>query len=751
MPGSGTSCPARRCDVQQPMPLTDPQVLIEGAARRRRRLTAWLVGANLTVALVLAALVAHVLDNSRRAYETQARSFAEGLAAVAQLNVEAEIGRVDAVLRATGGELERMLKDGAGDAALNEVMLARFGLMPGVEAIRAADAAGRVRWGTRLPEGAPTRVDDRDYFVRARDEVEPTTQVTGPLVSRVSGNWVVAFVRPMRVQGRFAGVIYVTVGVEHFRRIFDRYELAPLDAMTLRRDDLRLVARAAPGSPVQGQIGDTNVSAATRQMLASHPRQGTLVTTVSIDGQQRTSSYRALERWPFVVYAGVNNDRFFAPWRAQAWRVGSLAALAWLLVALASAYAHRVSRREFEAIREVAAQGQRIRALMRVAGDGIHIINRDGRLVEMSDSFAEMLKSTRASLLGRHISGWDANQDEAAIKRWLSKIKAGDRQQVDVQHRRDDGEVIDVALHLSVAEIGGELLVFSSGRDVTQERRLQREQAAMLDSDLVAMAKMSNRMITWRNRAVERLLGYGPGELQGVSARVFYWDDAQFEEVGRQVYAALASHGYYRSQIRMRSKAGEAVWVDFNAAPLSETEVFAMAVDITPMKAAHEHLAHAAFHDALTQLPNRVLLYDRIEQALAMARRERKRVAVCYLDLDGFKAVNDEHGHDAGDQLLQTIAQRLTASIRPLDTAARLGGDEFVLVLTCVDDAEWPPVLARVIEAIREPVTLASGAVVRVGATSGVAVFAPEDTASAHELIERADHEMLRGKRVGRG
>ncbi|HEY1396582.1 diguanylate cyclase domain-containing protein [Roseateles sp.] len=638
------------------MPLSDPQLFVDGAARRRRRMTAWLIGADLTVALVLGALVAHVLHTSHRAYAAQARDVSEGLAAVAQLNVSAEMGHVDAILRATAGEMERLLDvpdavhgaapgavpGAAPDAVLNEVLHARFKLLHGIDAFRAADAAGVVRWGTQLPAGAPARITDRDYFIAARDLSKPVTQVSGPLVSRVSGRWVIGFGRPLVVRERFAGFLYVTVGVDHFRHLFERYDLAPLDAMTLRRDDLRLVARMAPGSPSQGQVGDTQVTDKLREMLAAQPRQGTFVSIVPFDGQDRTTAYRALDDWPFVVYAGVNNDRFFLPWRQQAWTVASLAALAWLLVALATWQVHRATRRQDRAMQALAEQGRRIQAL-------------------------------------------------------------------------------------------------------------QHEQSAMLDSDLVGMARIARRTITWRNRAVERLLGYGPGELQDMPARVFYWDDEQYEEVGRQVYTAVAEHGYYRSQIRMRSKTGEAVWVDFGAVPLSDTEVFAMAVDITAMKAAHEDLAHAAFHDALTQLPNRVLLYDRIEQALAMARRERKQVAVCYVDLDGFKAVNDAQGHDAGDQLLQTVAARLTASIRPLDTAARLGGDEFVLVLTCVEDGEWRAVLARVVDAIGELIVLSSGATVTVGVTVGVAVFSPDDAAGAHELIERADHEMLRGKRDGKG
>ncbi|RZL31593.1 MAG: GGDEF domain-containing protein, partial [Rubrivivax sp.] len=165
----------------------------------------------------------------------------------------------------------------------------------------------------------------------------------------------------------------------------------------------------------------------------------------------------------------------------------------------------------------------------------------------------------------------------------------------------------------------------------------------------------------------------------------------------------------------------------------------------------HESMAHAAFHDALTQLPNRLLLQDRIGQALAAARREGCNIAVCYLDLDGFKAVNDQHGHAAGDQLLKVIAGRLVAAVRPTDTVSRLGGDEFVLVLTSVIDGDWMAILERLLKVAAEPVALASGAEVVVGLTVGVALASQADEASPAELIERADHVMLAGKRSGKG
>jgi len=733
------------------MPLTDPRAFLERSVRARRQVAAWLVLANLAIAVLLAGLVWQVLGASLRSYQGQARDVSNGLVAVAKLNVESEIDRIDAVVQATAAEIERLLASGAAsDAVLNDVLLSRYRLLADIEAFRLTDAQGQVRWGTALPPGAPAQVADRDYFQQAQAAKQPRTLVAGPLTSRVSGHWVIAFVRPLQRDGQFAGVLYVSVSAEHFQRLFARYRLEPLDAVSLRRDDLRLVARVSPGSATQGRVGDTTVSPELLAHVKTQPREGGFSSRVAVDGEMRTSAYRALDAWPFVVYAGVSNERFLRPWRAQIWTVLPLAALVWLLGASATWSVYRADKRRHRAMRALAEQSERVRALLRIAADGIHIVDRRGRLVEMSDSFAEMLASTREKLLGRHVSDWDVNQDEAAITAWLDKVKDGDRQRVDVQHRRDDGQVIDVDLHMSVAEIGGQLLVFATGRDVTQERRRLKEQSAMLESDLVGIARISNRVITWHNRAVSRIFGYDAGELVGQPVRLLYCDDESFETMGREGYGALRTQPQYRTQLRMRRKGGDTVWLDFGAARLSETEIFVMVVDITAMKLAHEELAHAAFHDALTQLPNRTLLYDRIEQALAVAAREQRQVAVGYLDLDGFKAVNDTYGHDAGDQLLQEVSRRLVAGVRPADTVARIGGDEFVVLLTALAPAEWDAIFQRLCRAIEQPIQLTSGRVVSVGATLGVAASRAGEAATGYELVERADHAMLRGKRGSR-
>lgn len=731
------------------MPPANPEALADRLAHKRRKLIVLVVAANAAVALLLCVLVHSVLTASQQSYEEQARQTAQSLSSVAQLSIASELDLADAIIRATADDLQRLRPDELTDDRIDAVLASGLQLMKGVEAFRLTDAFAKVRWGNALPPGPPMDVADRDYFHQASQGPAGRTIVAGPLKSRVSGNWVVVFVRPVWIHGAFGGIVYVSVTADHFHRLLGRYDLEEGDAVTLRRDDLRLLARHAAGSPIASDVGSTTVSSTLRQAIAAAPGSGTFTSTVAFDGEDRSSAYRAVDGWPFVVYAGISHSRFFRAWERQAWQVASLAALSWALVALATLLLYRASTREADAMQALAEQNQRTQTLLRVAGDGIHIVDRQGRLVEMSDSFAEMLRSTRTQLMGKHVSTWDANQNESHVNAWLTAVRDRDQQRVDVQHRRMDGSVIDVDLHWRAAEIGGELLVFGAGRDVTQIKHLMREQTAMLESDLVAMAKVENRRFVWRNAVFERTFGYAPGELAGQPTRVLYLDDATYDEVGPDIYATLQRGAPYRTQMRMRKKNGSVIWADFSAVQLTDTQILLMGIDITATKEAHDHLAHVAFHDALTQLPNRLLLTDRLRQALAASRRAGTRVAVCYMDLDGFKAVNDTHGHDAGDALLQEISRRLLANLRPSDTAARMGGDEFVLVLTSVLGEGWRTVLERVGRTIAQPVELANGAQVSVRATMGVALSGTLDTAS--DLLERADHAMLKGKKSEKG
>lgn len=151
--------------------------------------------------------------------------------------------------------------------------------------------------------------------------------------------------------------------------------------------------------------------------------------------------------------------------------------------------------------------------------------------------------------------------------------------------------------------------------------------------------------------------------------------------------------------------------------------------------------SHLAYHDALTGLPNRRLLLDRLNHAIARPSRHRRRVALVFFDVDGFKAINDRFGHSNGDKVLQEIAQRLSACLRATDTACRYGGDEFIVMLPEVEDEQGTAVVEQKIRTQLAAPYLVDGATIDVTLSLGTAVY-PEDTEDWHDLIKLADAAM---------
>lgn len=171
--------------------------------------------------------------------------------------------------------------------------------------------------------------------------------------------------------------------------------------------------------------------------------------------------------------------------------------------------------------------------------------------------------------------------------------------------------------------------------------------------------------------------------------------------------------------------------------------------EVTERRRAEEMLRHVASHDGLTDLPNRSLMMDRLDKAISRAHRDDKKCAVMFIDLDGFKPINDTLGHDMGDVLLREAASRLELSIRETDTAARFGGDEFVLILTDLnklDDA--PPVAKKVLEMLSQPVDL-NGNAASIGASIGIAMY-PDHALTAEDLLKQADIAMYAVKESGK-
>jgi len=282
-----------------------------------------------------------------------------------------------------------------------------------------------------------------------------------------------------------------------------------------------------------------------------------------------------------------------------------------------------------------------------------------------------------------------------------------------------------------------------------QLRQLNAEQEAMLDNDLLGIARLKDRKIIWRNKALERIFGYEPGELLGVDTSCMYSSEEAYQEFGAEAYPVLSAGQHFRKQTHMRKKNGDAIWLDISGVRLSEEtgESLWLLQDISEMKQYQAQVEHIAFHDSLTGLPNRLLLSDHLRLSIALNDRMGTLTALCYLDLDGFKPINDRYGHEAGDEVLKEIGGRLRSAVRANDTAARMGGDEFALLLTNLaqsDEAEL--VIRRVLLSIKQPIRLKGGQTVSVSSSVGVA-FYPTDATQPAALFAKADQAMYRNKK----
>jgi diguanylate cyclase (GGDEF)-like protein len=185
---------------------------------------------------------------------------------------------------------------------------------------------------------------------------------------------------------------------------------------------------------------------------------------------------------------------------------------------------------------------------------------------------------------------------------------------------------------------------------------------------------------------------------------------------------------------------------DADGALINYVAVFS---DISGLMRSQAKLAHLAHHDALTDLPNRLLFLDRLSHAISRAERDGSQLAVLFVDLDGFKSVNDALGHLAGDRLLQEVAARLSGAIRRDDTVARLGGDEFVVLIERLHAPDDACALAgKLLDALAEPVAL-DGRELRVTGSIGISVY-PRDGSVAEKLVQRADAAMYQAKAAGR-
>ncbi|MEM5382018.1 EAL domain-containing protein [Paraburkholderia phymatum] len=302
--------------------------------------------------------------------------------------------------------------------------------------------------------------------------------------------------------------------------------------------------------------------------------------------------------------------------------------------------------------------------------------------------------------------------------------------------------------------------VLGSYTDITERKRADlalRLQSRALDASvnaiLITAPSNEGNLIEYVNPAFKRITGYDPQEVIGQDCRLLQRDDRDQDGIAA-IRQALGANREVSAVLRNYRKDGALFWNQLYIAPVPDadgqtTHHIAVINDVTALIRYQEQLEYQANYDSLTRLPNRNLLRDRLQHALIVAERHHKGVAVVFIDLDGFKNVNDSLGHSVGDRLLSVVADRLARCARASDTVARHGGDEFVIVMTdTVDEQSLIAWMERVRASISEPVWL-DGTELYVGCSMGASLY-PQDGEDVETLMKKADLAMYRAKDMGR-
>jgi len=440
----------------------------------------------------------------------------------------------------------------------------------------------------------------------------------------------------------------------------------------------------------------------------------------------------------------------------------------WVNLAVAVEKNEDGSSKDFITVIEDISARKQIEQSLRIAQqsldhtlEAICRISPDGKIVYANEATCRHLGYSRDELQGMSVPDIDPNWTQQAWDAGSKLIMSKELSLFETLHKRKDGTIIPVEIFATYINLDGEAYFHASVRDITTRKSTENQlriAASTFETHDAIMVTDAKGDILRVNQSFVSVTGFSEDEVIGKNPRILRSGkhDRPFYEA---MWQQLLNTGVWDGEIWDRRKNGEIYpkWLTITAVKniSGETsEYIAIFSDITERKKSEEEIHALAFYDALTKLPNRRLLIDRLHQAISASVRSGLNGALLFIDLDHFKTLNDTLGHHVGDQLLQQVALRILSCVRECDTVARLGGDEFVVMLPDIDqDMEVSGALTKqigrkVLDALNHIYSF-GGHEFHCSSSIGITLF-NDRTTSVDDLLKQADIAMYQAKTAGR-
>jgi diguanylate cyclase (GGDEF)-like protein/PAS domain S-box-containing protein len=685
-----------------------------------------------------------LLDQKVRDTEKEAASF--------ERYMHQAIKNVDQTARLVKHEFEQQ-------GSLDLPRLIREGLVDssGLVVLNIADASGNII--ARSQPSSQFNISDREYFRLHAERDTGLLDISKPVVGRGSGLSIILLSRRMNHPDRsFAGIVSLAVTPDYFTAYDQDADLGKQGTLGLLGLDgtfrARYVAGAATSAPDSG--GSQLVTRAQTNPIGHYEERND-------DGILRIVAYRKLADYPFIVTAAQSTNEALEDFHQHRNNYLSIAAVVTLVILIFFAVVTLLAVRLQRHRRELKVQRRFLKTLVDNVPSGITVRSMlpgtFGQYVLCNESNRLIFGTGPKEALGNTVRDVMAAPYAAQIMEFDRQLLASPMVQDIVQVRDLPGAKPRI-LHLVRAPIFGAEgrvdYIMTSATDITQERARMDElelasKVVETTADAIVISDADDRVVMV-NAAFTKLTGYDAQEIVGRILAESPFRPLDVAESAARMERQLRD-GFVTAEVSRFRKDGTplSLWVTASSVRNADgtlrnnVRVF---TDISLLKETQHKLEQLASFDSLTGVPNRRLLHDRLEQATYRAKRNKKEMAVMFIDLDEFKKVNDTLGHDIGDLLLQQVALRLQKCIRLSDSIGRLGGDEFAIIL---EDTQQPAdatiVGERILAAFASPFVL-DGHSVTATASIGIAIY-PEDGMEPAELLKNADVAMYRAKQAG--